>query len=83
MSAQSIDVLDTIEIEVEIKEGKEASNSDWNQTPEQDEADEIISITYEGKNVTNLLSMFTDEELIENDTLETELSLTIIKELAQ
>ena len=82
MSADSIDVLDEIKVEVDYVEAYETPSPDRFTAPVMNEPI-ITSITYEGRIITNLLPMFSDEELIANHTLETEMSLTSIKELSQ
>ena len=83
MGPDSIDPQDKIQIEVWIREGEESSNTHHESTPEPNEPDEIDAVFYEGHDITNELPMFTDDELIVNDTLETEKSLTKIKALAK
>ena len=82
MSADSIDVLDEIKVEVWVKEESYTPSCHWESEPLYNPA-EVTEINYEGRIITNLLPMFTDEELIENDTLETETSLTSIKAITE
>jgi len=82
MSADSIDVLDTIEVEVEIKEAVAAPITGYFETPEPGEPAEVLAIHYQGVEVSHLIhTMFSDEDLIgAASTLETEHSLTEVKE---
>jgi len=85
MTADSIDVLDTIEIEVEIKEAVEAPITGYFDTPEPGEPAEVLAIHYQGVEVSHLIhTMFSDEDLMSGvSSLETEKSLTGIKEFTQ
>jgi hypothetical protein len=84
MSADSIDVLDSIKIEVWYNEGKEIFTTTWNATPEPNQDAEITSIEYEGVEVSELIgTMFSDEELLNAQSeVETEESLLPIKLIA-
>ncbi len=82
VNEDSIDVIDSIIIEVDIREGKEASSPNYFDTPELDEPDEIESVTYEGVCIYNVLSdYFSDEELFEaSSDLETQKDISEIKQ---
>ena len=81
MSADSIDVLDEIKVEVHYNNVKSYIYHESSEDVRDHK--EVTEIYYEGRNITNELGMFTDDELIASDTLETELSLTSIKALAE
>ena len=85
MSSDSIDVLDTIEIEVEIKEAVYNPFTDHYETPDAGEPAEVLAIHYQGVEVSHLIhTMFSDEDLIDGvSDLETEHNLTGIKEFTQ
>jgi len=85
MSSDSIDVLDTIEIEVEIKEAVYNPFTDHYETPDAGEPAEVLSYTTKDVEVSHLIHMmFSDEDLIEEvSDLETEHNLTGIKEFTQ
>ena len=83
MSPDSIDVLDTIQIEVEVQEAKLTPAIGILNAPEY-EPEEVHSVMYENNEISrHICGMFTDDELINNSELETEMSLETIKELAK
>ena len=82
MSTDSIDVLNKIQIEIEYTPESFGERMSYDIKPDYYEAT-VDVIRYEGVKITGLLPMFTDEELIANDTLETEKSLQTIKQLAK
>ena len=88
MSADSIDVVDTIQIEVEIRKdyAEKVFHTNWESTPQDTSDPEHISeIKYENIEISEHIDpMFTDEQLIACDgTLETEMSLETIKALSK
>ncbi len=82
MSADSIDVIDSITVEVEIQEVK--TYIYYETSEDVNDHSDVIAIKYENVEISeHIAPMFTDDELMTSDELETELSLNNIKAIAE